>query len=78
MNNPKPEHRISFLERQFVNLGGHIEGLQENIKQLEAHVDLGFLQARDLMMQELGEMKQDIASIKSTQEQILQLLQQKP
>ena len=35
MINPKPEHRLTFLEKQFVAMGGHLEGIQEDIEKLE-------------------------------------------
>jgi hypothetical protein len=35
MINPKPEHRLTFLEKQFVAMGGHLEGIQEDIETLD-------------------------------------------
>ena len=39
MNNPKPEHRISFLEKQFLALGGNIEGLQEDLTAIREDIE---------------------------------------
>jgi hypothetical protein len=77
MINPKPEHRLTFLEKQFVAMGGHLEGIQEDIAKLQAHVDLGFLQARDLLVQEIGELKQDIKDQGAKLDRIITFLETK-
>ena len=64
MNNPKPEHRISFLEKQFLALGSNIEGLQEDIESLEAHVDLGFNQAHTFIKENIAT-KEDLSQLES-------------
>ena len=87
MSNPRPESRIKSLEQRATDIEADIvelasdqaeelKAIRQDINQLEAHVDLGFLQARDLMMQELGEMKREITSIKTTQERQERLLQE--
>lgn len=77
MNQPKPEHRLTFLEKQFVAMGGHLEGIQEDIEQLQAHVDLGFLQSRDLLVQEIGELKQSIKNQDAKLDRIITFLESK-
>src|SRR5215469_620642 len=97
MNNPKPEHRISFLEKQFITMGGHLEGIQEDLEKLEEGMLSSFKElggyfeltekAIDKRFEEINQRldrietamatKDDITSIKATQEQILKLLQQK-
>jgi predicted nucleic acid-binding Zn-ribbon protein len=39
MNEPKQEYRIRFLEKQYLNLGGHFEQLEDEIRQ--GHIDIG-------------------------------------
>lgn len=42
MINPKPEHRLTFLEKQFVAMGGHLEGIQEDIETLDQGMKSSF------------------------------------
>jgi flagellar capping protein FliD len=125
MINPKPEHRISFLEKQFIAMGGHLEGIQEDIETLDHGMKSSFdkigdaftlldsniedvkatmatkddisrletaMATKDDLTAMQGQIKQDtgtietrldrmesdITSMKTTQEQILKLLQQRP
>lgn len=87
--NPRPESRIKSLENRSTAIEAGIEELSsdqaESNKALFAHVQNGFKQVHDFVQERfeevnsrLDQMQSDITSIKSTQEQILTLLQQKP
>ncbi|HEY4035880.1 MAG TPA: hypothetical protein VGL94_18135 [Ktedonobacteraceae bacterium] len=81
MINPKPEHRISFLEKQFIAMGGHLEGIQEDIETLDQGMKSSFDKIGDaftLLDSNIEVVKTRLGKIEETQEQILQLLQQKP
>jgi DNA/RNA-binding domain of Phe-tRNA-synthetase-like protein len=101
MINPKPEHRLTFLEKQFVAMGGHLEGIQVDIETLDQGMKLSFDKIGDAFTlldsnieavkvtiatkddiakveTRLDRLESDVTSIKATQEQILQLLQQRP
>ena len=73
MNNPKPEHRLTFLEKQFVAMGGHLEGIQEDIENLEDHVNKGFKQAHAYMQEEIETRLDRIESTMATKDAISQL-----
>lgn len=47
MINPKPEHRLTFLEKQFIAMGGHLEGIQEDIENLDQGMRSSFAQIGD-------------------------------
>lgn len=65
MNNPKIDHRVSFLEKQFLAMGGHLEGLQEDIEALQTHVDTGFNQAHAFVQERLDEINKRLAAMDS-------------
>jgi len=111
MSNPKPEHRITAVEKRVTNFEGTIEELasdtaeelkviHQDIKQLDERVQSGFLEIGalfdrnfetldklatkddvnshfDKVERDITELKTNITSVKSTQEQILSLLQQR-
>lgn len=75
MNNPKPEHRISFLEKQFLALGGNIEGLQEDLtairedtEKLNQGVSSSYLQIGDTFQTMGNDIKQGLAELKAAQD----------
>jgi hypothetical protein len=78
MNEPKQEYRLRFLEKQYLNIGAHFEQIEEDNQRLFEQMQKGFEQAHAYIDHHMAEIRQDITSIKSTQEQILTLLQQKP
>lgn len=93
MSTPRPSPRITSLEKRTTDIEANIEELsadtaeslkvlKQDIKALFDHTQRGFNQARfytkENIETRLDQMKEDIASIKATQEQILTLLQQKP
>ncbi len=96
--NPRPEFRISSLEKRTTAIEATIEELSsdqaESNKALFKHIQKGFDHAHAYIQENIatkqdisrveseliameGRIKDDIASIKTTQEQILTLLQQK-
>jgi methyl-accepting chemotaxis protein len=82
MNPPKPEARIAAQERYTLHLAGRIEelaqdtdeslrSLQQDIKQLSEHVDLGFKQAHAFIQEniatkeDLNQLRSDMAAMES-------------
>jgi hypothetical protein len=74
MNNPKPEHRISFLERQFLAMGGNLEALQEDNQLIRDDLKQGFAQAHAYVRDNV---EARLDRVEGKLDQILKLLQQK-
>jgi uncharacterized coiled-coil protein SlyX len=69
MNNPKPEHRISAVEKRVTHIEGTIEEMAadtaEEFKALFDHVQKGFDQAHSYIQENVAN-KQDIARLEET------------
>jgi DNA repair exonuclease SbcCD ATPase subunit len=90
MSQPGPEARIANLEKEAMALGARIEeaasdtaeelkAVRQDIKQLDERMKAGFLEmgtAFDLNVTNIEAVKQDVASIKTTQERQESLLQE--
>ncbi len=68
---PRPEHRISAIEKRVSHVETGIEELAadtaEEFRVLTAHVDKGFDQAHAFVQERFAEIKADIAELKATQ-----------
>lgn len=76
MNNPKVEHRLTFLEKQFLAMGAHLEGLQEDltlnveviredIEKLDQGVKSSYLQIGDTFQNMGNDIKKGLAELKA-------------
>jgi hypothetical protein len=91
MNMPSPEARLAAQEELTALLHAQIKQLsldmRGNFSEVRQHIQLGFQQAHAYIQEhiestmvtkeDLRRVEADIASIKATQDQILQLLQQR-